>query len=97
MARIDRLFVIIVIVLLVAMGLNISNYGINQLTMEDRGAVIDVEVDEGKLVFTFLGSDYAIKVDKQEIVSSLKEIIYRVEKHFYRIRHIFEVVFLYDI
>lgn len=88
---------VIIVVILVIMGLNLSNHGINQLTMENRGAVLDIKLDKGDIVFTALGKDYVYERGKVELKKEIYELKVGVEKYFYKIWRIFNAVFLYDV
>lgn len=96
-ARAGRIFVLLMIIGLVVAGLNISNYGISQLTMEKRGAVLDAEFRNGSLVVTALGKDYVYggyrNIDYKDFYKLAKEI----EDYLQKIWRIFEAVFLYEV
>lgn len=97
MARTGRWFMVIIVIILVIMGLNLSNHGINQLTMENRGAILDVRLYKGDIVFTALGKDYVYERDKVELKKQVYDLIVGVEKYFHKIWRIFNAVFLYDV
>jgi hypothetical protein len=65
-------------------GLNQSNEGINQLSLENRLPVLSVRMDDKKIRAVYMGEPYDI--DTEEIYNSLKEntaaICRQVEKYF---------------
>ncbi len=52
--------VLVLIITLMAAALNISNEGINQLTGEERKAVIAVDIDDSNIYLQMLGEEYQI-------------------------------------
>lgn len=48
MIRVFKITLVLVLFCLVVMGLNISNKGINELTMQNRGPVLGLNIDIDK-------------------------------------------------
>lgn len=92
-----RFFILLLVISLVVAGLNVSNYGISQLTMEDRGEVLNVRLKDGDIVFTALGKEYVYgdyrNISGQDFYQLAKEI----EDYLRKIWRIFQAVFLYDV
>lgn len=54
----------IVVLLLVVLGLNISNQGVNKLTLDQRGAVLACGLTRDDICLQVLGHEYAYPRDK---------------------------------
>ncbi|MDR1160604.1 MAG: hypothetical protein LBK69_08275 [Syntrophomonadaceae bacterium] len=59
------------LLLLVVLGLNQSNEGVNQLSMENRLPVLSVKLDDQKIRTVYMGEAYDINT--AELYNSLKE------------------------
>jgi hypothetical protein len=66
------------IFLLTALGLNTSNQGINNLTGESHNPVIAVSYDRSTMNLYWLGSDYALDLDRLPL--SVKNYLQRMQK-----------------
>ncbi len=58
--RTYRFLIVIILVLLVIIGLNTSNNGINRLTQEHRGPVLGVKLQHNQVMLQFLSRDYSV-------------------------------------
>ncbi|SHG85235.1 hypothetical protein SAMN02745221_01107 [Thermosyntropha lipolytica DSM 11003] len=96
-ARAGKIFMVLIIISLLIAGLNVSNYGISQLTMEDRGAVLDVKFEGGDIVFTFLGKEYVFEQYKSRGWEDFYAYWQEIEDYLRKIWRIFEAVFLYEV
>lgn len=99
MAKIYRPFMVIGLIILVIMGLNTSNHGINQLTMESRAPVIGLSVDSDDPGVFLLGEKHEIDQDKYIDYISIvwgktKIMLQQVKNYLLRIWIIFKAVFL---
>lgn len=99
MIRLGRYFLIVLLLILIGAGLNISNGAINQLTAQNREAVIGANYNSDKVSVFLLGQSYAYGVDKlQEAVNLAEakthELVEIVVQHFIKCYRIFRAVFL---
>ncbi|MGE5390811.1 MAG: hypothetical protein ACM3PE_07075 [Deltaproteobacteria bacterium] len=62
--RFSHVVIIIGVFLLVAIGLNISNQGINDLTLEKQGAILALGFEEGNVDMQILGRTYTCQRDR---------------------------------
>lgn len=99
MGKISRTFLVLVLIMLVVLGLNASNKGINQLTMENREAVIGLNVETENPGMFIMGEKYDLQKDK--IIDSVspwwqkgKNILVQCREYFSKIWMIFKAVFL---
>jgi len=100
MAKAYRFILIISLILLVAAGLNISNQGINRLTMESRPAVIGADTGKDYLSITALGQPYFWTKEKvllgmNNMVYLIKPYVLDAKDYVLRIWRIFRVLAFY--
>ncbi|MBP8820207.1 MAG: hypothetical protein KBG91_07275 [Syntrophomonadaceae bacterium] len=88
------------LIILVIMGLNTSNQGINSLTREGRQAVLNLDYNQGDIKVDALGNSYDYSVDR--LGTDLKLVGEKTRVYFYdvtdylkKIWIIFDAVFLY--
>ncbi|MGS0765111.1 hypothetical protein [Syntrophomonas curvata] len=99
--RFYQLLMLIGLVMLVILGLNTSNQGINNLTREERQAVLDVDYSKGNIKVEALGNSYSYALDRPETGwAGLKQQGRRAVNGFTdylkKIWTIFDAVFLYE-
>ncbi len=99
MARMYQLFLVIALICLVVMGLNISNQGINHLTMQNKGPVIGLNVDNKNISLQFLSEKYSYSGDKivdmqLPLLQESKELVHRGTSYISSIWTIFEAIYL---
>ncbi|MDD2587165.1 MAG: hypothetical protein PHT79_11945 [Syntrophomonadaceae bacterium] len=99
MGKISRALLVLVLIIFVGLGLNASNQGINQLTMENRESVIGLNLEPETPGMLIMGEKYDLQRDK--IISCVspwwqkgKDIFVRCQEHFSKIWRIFKAVFL---
>lgn len=95
--RFYRAMLVVIVIALLILGLNTSNQGINRLTLEQRGPVLGLTLDDQAVNVQFLSKDYDISRDKlliemQEVGKGLNLLMERVKNHFIRIWVIFKAV-----
>lgn len=79
--------------LLVTMGLNISNHGINDLSQEKQGAILALGLDKDSLVVQVLGRRYDCTVDR--LSSSAGELprgLREAKDYLYHYHKVFDAV-----
>ncbi|NLB88846.1 MAG: hypothetical protein GX790_06415, partial [Syntrophomonadaceae bacterium] len=59
-----KMVCVAILLLLVVCGLNISNQAINSLTMENRGPVFAINLDESNISIHLLGENHLYPKDK---------------------------------
>jgi len=64
MDKIFQLVMVLALIFIIIMGLNISNQGINELTMADRAPVVGLDFDDGSIDLKFLGENYGFSRDE---------------------------------
>lgn len=99
--RCYRLLMIIGLVILVVLGLNTSNQGINNLTREERGAVLDLDRNGSSVVLEAIGNSYYYSLDKLApsipwVKDKGQGIITGWIEYLKKIWIIFDAVFLYE-
>ena len=99
--RFYQLLMLTGLVILVILGLNTSNQGINNLTREERQAVLDVDYDQGDIRLEALGNSHSYSVDRlSAILPELKQQSRRVVNgsvdYLKKIWTIFDAGFLYE-
>lgn len=99
--RFYQLLLITGVIILVIMGLNTSNQGINNLTRAEHQAVLDLDYDNGNIKIDTMGDSHSYSMDRLTANFSLlrsksKEIILEVRDYLKSIWTIFECVFLYN-
>lgn len=99
-----RMFCIVIILFLVISALNISNQAINSLTMENRGPIFAVNLDEQDISIYLLGQNHLYSKDKLintiTLGSDYSHRIYdKVSSYLYKIWKISNVIFFdnYDL
>lgn len=92
-----KLFLVFMLMILVAAGLNASNQGISNLTLEDRGPIVGWQTDDNHVKVVLLGNDYDLKDGKwvQALEQQAVGILNMANNYFIRIWSIFKAVFLY--
>lgn len=60
MSKLKQFFLLFILLLLFIAGLNISNKGINHLTLENRGPVFACNYEQGSLNVQLLSKDYKV-------------------------------------
>lgn len=99
--RFFRLMMLAALVVLVVLGLNISNQGINNLTREERPAVFNLDYNEGDVRVEALGTSYSYSLDRPDhVFSGIKYqsriVVNGFIEHLKKIWTIFDAVFLYE-
>lgn len=99
MGKVSRTLLVLVLIILVVLGLNASNQGINQLTMENRQSVIGLNLKTETPSMLIMGETYDLQGDKIiDCVSPWwqkgKDILIRCQEYFSKIWRIFKAVFL---
>lgn len=64
MTRLNQFVMIIGLFVLVILGLNLSNQGINHLTMDQRGAILALGLKQRDIDLQVLGRNYSYSRDK---------------------------------
>jgi len=89
------------LILLVIMGLNTSNQGINSLTRDEQAAVFNLDYNQGNIRVDALGNSYDYSLDR--LGTNLKLVGNKTRVYFYdvtdylkKIWIIFDAVFLYE-
>jgi len=62
--KLFQVLMTIAVLLLVIMGLNVSNQGINNLTLDERGAILAFGLSRSDISLQILGNNYAYPRDK---------------------------------
>jgi hypothetical protein len=88
--------VLLAMVGLIAAGLNISNEGVNQLTGEDRKAVIAVNAINEGISLELLGVEYQYPQLARDAAQWLEYCLYNAMRYVQKIWIIFDAVFLPD-
>jgi hypothetical protein len=99
--RFYQLLLITGVIILVVLGLNTSNHGINNLTRADRHGVLALDYDNGNIKIDTMGASHTYSLDRlQDNLSALKDkssrIFIEVRDYLKSIWTIFECVFLYN-
>jgi len=92
-----RIVLVLVLIFLVIAGLNISNQGINKLSMEDRGAVAAIYCDKNDIELELMGKEYSYRhlLDEYSyLIEKGKEGIRDINAYFIRMCRILKAVFL---
>jgi hypothetical protein len=89
------------LILLVIMGLNTSNQGINSLTRDEGQAVFNLDYNEGDIRVDALGNSYNYSLDRlgtdiYRIGNKARELPTDITNYLKRIWIIFDAVFLYE-
>lgn len=89
------------LILLVIMGLNTSNQGVNSLTREEGQAVFNLDYNEGDIRVDALGNSYNYSLDRlgtdvYRIGNKAREFPTDITNYLKRIWIIFDAVFLYE-
>lgn len=87
-----------ILLLLIISGLNISNQAINSLTMENRGPVFAINLDESNISIHLLGENHLYSKDKLAGVITVGSEYSRraydeVYNYLYRIWNISNIIF----
>jgi len=82
------------LILLVITGLNTSNQGINSLTRDEHGAVLNMDYNQGNISVDALGNSYDYSLDR--LGTDLKLVGNKTRGYFYDITIIFDAVFIYE-
>jgi hypothetical protein len=87
------------LILLVIMGLNTSNQGINSLTRNEGQAVFNLDYNEGDIRVHALGNSYNYSLDRlgtdlQLVGNKARELPNDITNYLKRIWIIFDAVFL---
>lgn len=100
MTKLYRFLLVLILLVLVGAGLNISNHGIHCLTNEDRADIINAHIDEDYLVVTLLGENY--EYSGQSVLAGantanriIKDFVKDTWKYLCKIWRIFRVLFFY--
>lgn len=72
MEKVAHFILIVVLIILVVTGLNVSNRGVNLLTGEKRGPVVGVTVNGQHVGVQWLGDNYVC--DRQTLEGGLKYV-----------------------
>lgn len=95
--RFYQLLMLLGLVFLVVLGLNTSNQGINNLTREERQAVLNVDYSEGDIRVEALGNSHSYSLDRLNTsLPGLKQQGRSVINYLKKIWTIFDAVFLYE-
>lgn len=62
--RLNQYVIIIGLFVLIILGLNLSNQGINRLTMDERGAILALGLKQHDIDLQVLGRNYTCSRDK---------------------------------
>lgn len=87
--------------ILVVLGLNTSNQGINSLTRQERQAVLDVDYSKGDIRVEALGNSYSYAWDRLDttwldLKQRSRDAVTGLIDYLKRIWTIFDAVFLYE-
>lgn len=98
MKKLGRMFLVIILLFLVGTALNISNEAINQLTMQNREAVIGADYNNEEITIYLIGNSYVYLTDKFNDAADFAA--YKINKmetlvvdHFIKCYKIFRAVF----
>jgi hypothetical protein len=96
-----QIFILGGLILLVIMGLNTSNQGINSLTLDERQAVLNLDYNQGDIRVDALGNSYNYSLDRLGtnvylIGNKARELSTNIMDYLKRIWIIFDAVFLYE-
>lgn len=97
-SRLYHIIGVIVLLILLVAGLNISNHSLNQLTMNSREPVIGLNFENDKVMVYFLGESYPYSMDKlaeTDFSIETEEMFFATKNYFEKIWKIFKAVFLY--
>lgn len=99
MIRLRHYIILCILCMLVVTALNISNGAINQLTGENRQAIIGVDYGQDNICFYMMGQSYDFDRDElyrvvQEARGSSHQLADSIMQYFIRYVKIFQVVFL---
>ncbi len=94
-----RLAVLSLLFILIAMALNISNGAINQMTGENRQAIIGIDYKHSDMCFHFMGKSYVYDQDRlQEALDQIekrnRQMAEYMTQYFTRYMRIFRAVFV---
>lgn len=92
-----RFILVLILIYLVIAGLNISNQGINNLSMEDRGPVAGISYDSNNLEMQLMGKEYShhqLLDDYAYLVEKGRNEMRDVNDYFGKMWRIFKAVFL---
>jgi hypothetical protein len=89
------------LILLVIMGLNTSNQGINSLTLDERQSILNLDYNQGDIRIDALGNSYNYSLDRlgtdfKSAGNKAGEVFYDTIDYLKRIWIIFDAVFLYE-
>lgn len=77
--RFSRIIMVMLVIILVILGLNVSNRGISTLTMEKRGAVLALGFDKDNIGLQVLGKNYQYPRDRlTQLNNQLKRQVYQL-------------------
>lgn len=62
--KLTRVLMSIALFILVILGLNLSNQGINRLTLDQRGAILALGLNHSDIKLQVMGNNYAYSRDK---------------------------------
>ncbi|MGR6835409.1 hypothetical protein [Syntrophomonas erecta] len=86
---------VIMVILLTVAGLNVSNQGINQLTLEDRGPVLDIGVSHDHIQVVLAGDEYQWPWEGgKKLMVIAADLWNNGVDYLYKIWDIFNIVFL---
>lgn len=92
MRRIGISITLLAIMFLITSALNISNAGINQLTGEDRKAVLAVKMEDNDLCLQLLGEEYQCFEALAYCTGYIEDLGMEIINYLYSIAHIFKAV-----
>ena len=90
-----QITILAVVLVLVILGLNTSNQGVNRLTMENRSAVLAFSLKPNSICLELLGQDYDYPRDSlswQRFKQRAEELYHQGKKYPAQIRAVFEAL-----
>ncbi len=85
---------LVLIITLMAVALNISNDSINQLTGEERKAVIAVDIEDSNIYLQMLGEEYEFSEPVERSSQLFDDYCSSIRNYLLNIWIIFDTVFL---
>lgn len=94
--RFYQQLILIGLVMLVILGLNTSNQGINDLTLEERRAILALDYSKGNIKVEALGNSYNYKTVWNELKQQSRNAVKVFNDYLKKVWTIFDAVFLYE-
>lgn len=99
MTRVYHSLIVLLVVVLIFFGLNISNQAVNSLTQESQKPLIGFKMEEESINIIALGEQYnysrqELSQENEKIINGYQEILKSVLDYLKKIWTIFRVVFL---